>query len=105
MAIDVDVPFPVCAHGPVKRIHAPCPRRLQHALVLLVWDASHPVPATQIVNAVHARPPDAGALTFATPTIASRVNNSTSWLSDIPSVPSGRSGSTRYRISAVLSHT
>ena len=37
--------------------------------------------------------------------MASRVTMSANWSSDQPSVPAGRSGITKYRISAVLSQT
>src|SRR5918994_2003288 len=40
-----------------------------------------------------------------TPIMESRVTRAASSSSDNPSVPSGRSGSTKYRISALLSHT
>lgn len=40
-----------------------------------------------------------------TPIIESRVTNAANWDSDMPSVPAGLAGSTKYRRSAVLSWT
>src|SRR5262249_33849273 len=46
-----------------------------------------------------------GATTLATPTMASRVTSPASSSSDRSSAPAGRSGSTMYRTSELLSHT
>src|SRR5256885_16957740 len=77
---------------------------MEHRLVLLDQDATHAVHAAHVVDAVHRSAPFGGG-TFATPTIASRVTSAASCSSGQPSVPAGRSGKTRYRSSAVESHT
>src|SRR5262245_51723996 len=87
------------------RIHPAFPGRVEYRFVLLMFDGPHTVHAAHVVHAVHAVPPDFGGVTFATPTIESRVTSSASDSSVMFSVPSGRSGSTIYRNSAVLSQT
>src|SRR5438132_1630733 len=77
---------------------------MKHRFVSLDHHGTHAVHAAHVVDAVHG---DAafGDGTFATPTIASRVTRAASCSSVQPSVPAGRSGRTRYRSSAVESHT
>src|SRR5207245_1008617 len=74
--------------------HARLPLGMEHRLVLLDFDRSHAVHAAHVVDAVH-RLPRAGSFTCATPIIASRVTIAASSSSLQPSVPAGRSGSTR----------
>ena len=51
---------------------------MKHGLVLLVFDGAHAVHAAHVVDAVHAAPPAGDNVTFATPTIASRVTSAAS---------------------------
>jgi len=70
-------------------------RSMEDRLVALGDDGPHPVHAAEIVRAVHRRAAFAGDGTLATPIIASRVTSAANCSSLIPSVPAGRSGSTR----------
>src|SRR5207248_6505857 len=63
-----------------------------------------PVHATHVVNAVH-QATSSGGLRSPVQIIASRVTNCARRSSLQPSVPDGRIGSTRKRVSAVESHT
>src|SRR5512137_627348 len=78
---------------------------MKHRFVFLVLHRPHAMHAAHVVDAIHAEAPAAGNLTLATPTIASRVTSAASCSSLKCSVPAGRSGKTKYRNSAVLSHT
>src|SRR5579872_4780234 len=95
----VYIPFAPSPHGEREREGPRLPARMEHRLVFLIHDAAHAVHAAHIVDAVH------GSVTLATPTMASRVTSAASSSSRNDSLPAGRSGSTRYRSSAVLSHT
>src|SRR5262249_20591521 len=64
---------------------------------------AHAVHAAHIVHAVHRALP--ARVTLAVPTIASRVTIAASSSSPRCSLPAGRSGNTRERISEVESHT
>src|SRR5204863_9393080 len=97
----VDVPAAEESGGHRQRERAPLPIMMEDGLVRLGVHRTEAVHAAKIVDAVHAR----GAFTTATPIIASRLTSCASCSSVMPSVPAGRSGSTRYRSSAVLSHT
>src|SRR5439155_26827398 len=90
----VDVPLAVEAAGDIERVHARLPLGMEDRLVFLDLDRPHAVHAAHVVHAVH-RLLCPGAFTCATPIIASRVTISASSSSLQPSVPSGRSGSTR----------
>ena len=78
----------------VERERARLPLRVEDGLVLLDLDRPHAVHAAHVVHAVHRLLP-AGTVTCATPIIASRVTIAASCSSLQPSVPAGRSGSTR----------
>src|SRR5216684_715787 len=75
--------------------YAPFPRRTEHRLILLRSDWPHILHAAHVVDAIHARPPSAGAATRETPIIASRVTSAASSDSAKCSAPGGRSGNTR----------
>src|SRR4051794_28261240 len=74
-------------------------------LLTFVLDRAHVVHSAHIVDAVHRRSPAGVRSTLAVPIMESRVTSAASASSVRCSLPAGRSGSTRYRISAVLSHT
>src|SRR4051794_40883099 len=72
----------------------------------LVWPRPHPSgppPSPPVVDAVHEGAP--GVLGKPVPIMESRVTSSASCSSLQPSVPAGRIGSTRKRVSAVESQT
>src|SRR5262249_3794782 len=103
----VQVPQPGAAgakHAP-ERIHAPFPRMVEHRLARLAGDRTHVLHAAHVVDAVHPRASAVSSVTFAVPIIESRVTRAANCSSLRCSLPAGRSGSTRYRSSAVLSHT
>src|SRR5258705_7137091 len=76
---------------------------MKHRLVRLGIDLAETVHAAHVVDAIHGGAP--GVLGNPVPIIESRVTSSASCCSLQPSVPSGRIGSTRKRVSAVESHT
>src|SRR6266566_1252865 len=76
---------------------------MKHRLVRLGLDLAKAVHAAHVVHAVHDGAP--GNFGNPVPIIESRVTSSASCCSLQPSVPSGRIGSTRKRVSAVESHT
>src|SRR5436309_15676797 len=78
-----------------QRIDPRLPGSVKDGLVLLVFDGTHAVHATHVVDAVHAAPPAGDNVTFATPTIESRVTSAVSASSVMFSLPAGRSGRTR----------
>src|SRR5262249_23187325 len=78
------------------------PRGVEYGLLLLVFGRAHALHAAHVMNAIHPRPPTCGRLTLAT---ASRVTRAARASSPSVSVPAGRSGSTMYRSSEVLSQT
>src|SRR5262245_39054336 len=104
MTRGVAVPLAPGAHGAVHHIDPSFPRLMEDRLILLVHHGPHPMHSTHVMHAIHGRPP-CGEGTFATPTMESRVTSAASSSSVRFSVPAGRSGSTRYRRSAVLSQT
>src|SRR5205807_8873155 len=94
VAPHVDVPLAMVAAGEIESVHARLPLGVDHRLVLLDFDRTHAVHAAHVLDAVHGLL-RSGALTCATPIIASRVTIAASSSSLQPSVPAGRSGSTR----------
>src|ERR1700730_5191109 len=101
----VDIPLAPGTHGTPQREQTSFPGGVKHRLVFLIFNGTHPMHSAHIVYAVHVGSPSRRAGTFATPTMASRVTKAASSCSLRVSVLAGRSGSTRYRNSAVLSHT
>ena len=63
------------AHDASHRVHTAFPRLVEHRLVPFVADRPHAVHAAHVVDAVHGAAPDFAAVTFATPTIESRVTS------------------------------
>src|SRR5262249_14967515 len=100
----VDVPLLPRADRPVDGVDPGLPSFVKDGLVLFVADRPHSVHSAHVVYAVHAFAPP-GAATLAVPIIEFRVTSAASSCSVMFPVPAGRSGKTRYRISAVLSHT
>ena len=76
---------------------------VKHRLVRLGLDLAEAVHAAHVVHAVHDGAP--GVLGKPVPIMESRVTSSASCSSLQPSVPAGRIGSTRKRVSAVESQT
>src|SRR4051812_48923055 len=103
VARHIDVECAGGAHCAYHRQHARFPFGMKHRLVRLGLNFTKTVHAAHVVNAVHdgAR----GVLGNPVPIIESRVTSSASCCSLQPSVPSGRIGSTRKRVSAVESQT
>src|SRR5713226_7125372 len=66
---------PACSPHPGQRIDPTLPGGVKDGLVLLVFDGAHAVHPAHVVDAVHAAPPAGGSVTFATPTIESRVTS------------------------------
>src|SRR5205809_442954 len=95
VARHVDVPLAQEAGGERHAEDAAFPFVVEDRLVPLGNDGPHPVHASEIMRAVHRRAAFAGAGTLATPIIASRVTSAANCSSLSPSVPAGRSGSTR----------
>src|SRR5689334_7651278 len=76
---------------------------MEHRFIRLDVDLAEAVHAAHVVHAVHDGAP--GVLGKPVPIIESRVTSAASCSSLHPSVPAGRIGSTRKRVSAVESHT
>src|SRR5437868_15478472 len=76
---------------------------MEHRLVRLCLDRAETIHAAHVVHAIHDGAP--GVFGNPVPIIESRVTSSASCCSLHPSVPSGRIGSTRKRVSAVESQT
>src|SRR5438105_13765278 len=76
---------------------------MEHRLVRLCLDRAETIHAAHVVHAVHDGAP--GVLGNPVPIIQSRVTSSASCCSLQPSVPLGRIGTTRKRVSPVESHT
>src|SRR5438552_9509144 len=76
---------------------------MEHRFVRFRLDLAETIHAAHVVHTIH----DGALGVFGNPVpiIESRVTSSASCLSLQPSVPSGRIGSTRKRVSAVESHT
>src|SRR6516165_1335981 len=85
------------------RQHAALPFRVEHRLIGLRLDLAKAVHAAHVVHAIHDGAP--GVFGKPVPIMESRVTRSASRSSPQPSVPSGRMGSTRKRVSAVESQT
>src|SRR5205814_9371528 len=99
-ALHVDVEAGIGAHGAHHRHDAALPRFVEGRLVGLDLDLAEAVHAAHVVHAVHV-----GTFGRPAPIMLSRVTISASSSSLQPSVPAGRSGSTRKRVSAVESQT
>src|SRR6202034_1888964 len=91
------------AHGAHHRQDAAFPFGMKHRLVRLRLDLAKAVHAAHVVHTVHDGAP--GGFGKPVPIMESRVTSSASCCSLQPSVPSGRIGKTRKRVSAVESHT
>src|ERR1039458_2581744 len=94
----VDIPAAWGAHGQRQREGALLPVGVEHRL-----DRPKAVQAAHVLRAVHFK--SFGCFGNPVPIMESRVTSSASFSSLQPSVPAGRIGMTRYRISAVESHT
>src|SRR5204863_3081519 len=106
VAPGIDVPLAADRSQDARQgIDTPFPFGMKRRLAFFVHDRTHAVHAAHVVDAVHTRPPGFEIVTLLTPIIESRVTSAASCSSVIRSVPAGRSGSTRYRTSAVLSQT
>src|SRR5262252_5925159 len=88
-----------------ERVHPSLPALVECGLVGLVSNRPHALHAAHVMDAVHAGFSVAPSLTRAVPIIESRVTSAANASSLRRSLPAGRSGSTMYRISAVLSQT
>src|SRR5690606_31541030 len=91
-----------------QREHPLLPFVMEHRLLVLGLRIDRPeaVHAAEIVAAVHrARSRSLGTLARSTPIMALRVTRVASSSSLQPSVPAGRSGRTRKRVSEVESQT
>src|SRR5215510_7900903 len=100
----VDIPGTSVCHGSLHSEHAALPRSVEHRLAFFDFDFAEAVHAAHIVHAVHQRT-SLGFLGRPVPIMESRVTSSASFSSLQPSVPAGRIGSTRKRVSAVESQT
>src|SRR5262249_20723286 len=88
----------------LHREHAPFPWSMKRRLIRLGLDLSEAVHAAHVVNAVH-QTTSSGRLASPVPIMASRVTSCARRSSLQPSVPAGRMGKMRKRVSAVESHT
>src|SRR6266446_566436 len=106
-ARSVDVERAGCAHRAHHRQYPSFPFSVKHRFVRLGLDLAETIHAAHVVHAVHDGALDGALGVFGNPVpiIESRVTSSASCCSLQPSVPSGRIGSTRKRVSAVESHT
>ena len=96
----VDMPGAGIAERPLHGEHAPFPAFVKRRLVGLDLDLAEAVHAAHVVDAVH-RAISAGERARPVPIIESRVTRSARRSSLQPSVPAGRIGTTRKRVSAV----
>src|SRR5579872_2393733 len=99
----VDVKCAGRTHRADHRQHAALPFFVKWPLVGFDFDLAETIHAAHVVHAVHEGAP--GVLGNPVPIIESRVTSSASCSSLQPSVPLGRIGNTRKRVSAVESHT
>src|SRR5476651_812974 len=99
-SLHVDVEVSVGAHRPHHGHHAALPPMMEGGLVGLDLDFAEAVHAAHVVHAVHD-----STLGRPVPIMLSRVTIAASCSSLQPSVPAGRIGSTRKRVSAVESQT
>src|SRR5579872_335170 len=102
-AAAVDRPQPGDAHRPLQRQHPALPRLVEHRLVRLRLDRPETMRAAHVVDRIGHAPTSSGRLARPVPTMLSRVTSVASRSSLQPSVPAGRIGSTRKRVSAVES--
>src|SRR6185295_10178385 len=99
----VDIPSTRSRHGKGQREGAPLPSAMKDRFILLGTDGTKAHHATHVLCAVHDA--SAGDLASPVPIMLSRVTSADSLSSLQASAPAGRCGSTRWRISAVESHT
>src|ERR1700736_138492 len=99
----IDVEGAGGAHRAYHRQHAALPFGMKHRLVRLGLDLAETIHAAHVVDAIHDGAP--GFFGNPVPIMESRVTSSASCCSLQPSVPWGRIGSTKKRVSAVESHT
>src|ERR1700720_3745010 len=99
----IDVECAGRTHRTHHRQYPRFPFAVKHRLVRLRLDLAETIHAAHVVHAIHDGAP--GVLGNPVPIMESRVTSSASCCSFQPSVPSGRIGSTRKRVSAVESHT
>src|SRR5271166_1087067 len=103
----VDRPQAGGAHRPLQRQHPPLPIGMEHRLVGLGFDRAKALHAAHVVDRVRHRAASAwfssGDFGRPVPTMLSRVTSAASASSLQPSVPAGRIGTTRKRVSAVES--
>src|SRR5579863_10248220 len=95
VAAGIDIPLSPRRHRTIERERYPLPTGVEDGLVLFIFEHAHTLHAAHVVHTVHAAPPACPSVTFATPTIASRVTSAASSSSLSFSLPAGRSGSTR----------
>src|SRR5262249_36584157 len=100
----VDLPGPGITHGTLHREHAPFPGRVENGLVRLRLDLAEAVHAAHVVHAVH-QATSSGRSARPVPIMESRVTSCARRSSLQRSVPAGRIGNTRKRVSAVESQT
>src|SRR5262245_15630855 len=108
MASHVDVPLAQSHYGKGEAKHALFPFGVKHGLFPFGFrvDQTKAMHASEIMRTVHHfLPRSLGDFAVSTPIIALRVTRAASSSSLQPSVPSGRAGRTRNRISEVESHT
>src|SRR5436190_14102251 len=106
MAKRIEVPqTAACSQHARERIHASFPELVERRLVGLGPNRPHAMHAAHVMNAVHAGACVTSSVIVAVPIIESRVTSAANAASVKRSPPAGRSGNTRYRTSAVLSHT
>src|SRR6185437_1291382 len=103
-ALRVDVHAAVRAHGAHHGHYAAFPFVMERRLVLFDLDSAEAVHATHVMYAIHFVF-SSGAFGTPVPIMESRVTISASCSSLQPSVPAGRIGRTRKRVSAVESQT
>src|SRR5262249_28333503 len=99
----VDLERAAGEHAACQTQHAALPPMVKHRFVLVWLDLAETVRAAHVVHAVHDAAP--GVLANPVPIMELRVTRSASCVSLKPSVPAGRIGSTRKRVSAVESQT
>src|ERR671936_860126 len=100
----IDRPRSGIAHRALHREDAPLPGSVKHRLVRLGIDLAEAVHAAHVVNAVH-QATSSGRLGSPVPIMASRVMSCARRSSLQPSVPGGRMGNTRNRVSEGGFHT
>ena len=93
MAGRIDVPAAMEAKRQRDGERPPLPFRMEQRVVRIGVDRPHAMHAAHVMGAVHGTL--SGVLALVTPIMLSRVTSSANCSSLKPSVPAGRSGSTR----------